>query len=305
MLPDTDGRWVCARIRAISQTIPILPYTEHAETLAVLAAFACLDPLPKRAAPETIQSILGAALQQEIPRALTNPVAAWICTESAQALRRAEAALEQLRVVVFATSELARPGLVDVFAAQARVLEAHAGPTLRGALAGKNVTAVVAYGSDYDLIRDTVRAHGAPLVLIAGSPEQQRLLRGPEIAAVLPERDPAINTRLRAAVRAIAAGEPIPAAPASGERGGLVPSHVPAGVRQYFREGRATPREAHALWFLGHGLATGEIAARMGVTAGTAKTHLDNVQRRLGLDRDGLRAWVMARLVEANAIDGG
>jgi hypothetical protein len=43
------------------------------------------------------------------------------------------------------------------------VLQAHDGPTLRGALAGPHVTAVVA------LLRDTVRAHGAPLLLIAGS----------------------------------------------------------------------------------------------------------------------------------------
>ncbi len=48
------------------------------------------------------------------------------------------------------------------------MLQAHNGPPLRGALAGPHVTAVVAHGND-----DTVRAHGAPLLLIAGSPEQR------------------------------------------------------------------------------------------------------------------------------------
>lgn len=54
-------------------------------------------------------------------------------------------------------------------------------------------------------------------------------------AAGLPKCDPALNTRLRAAVRAITARDPIYGAPVSSEPGGRAHGYVPAAVERYLQ----------------------------------------------------------------------
>src|SRR5215216_3108986 len=63
IMPDMDGRWVCARIRQLCLTLPIIPFTAEPDSVPVLVEeFGCAPPLIK---PVSIERTM-AALQDAI-----------------------------------------------------------------------------------------------------------------------------------------------------------------------------------------------------------------------------------------------
>jgi DNA-binding response OmpR family regulator len=67
MLPDVDGEYVCAQIRELSQTLPILPYTGKEEALPVLKDLACLPALIKPVLVPRLTQSLQAAFERPTP----------------------------------------------------------------------------------------------------------------------------------------------------------------------------------------------------------------------------------------------
>jgi two-component system, OmpR family, response regulator ResD len=62
IMPDMDGWWVCARIRQLCPTLPIIPFTAEPDSVPMLVEeFGCAPPLIK---PVSIERIL-AALQTQ------------------------------------------------------------------------------------------------------------------------------------------------------------------------------------------------------------------------------------------------
>jgi len=63
IMPDIDGRWVCAHVRQLYPTMPIVPFTAEPDTVPVLLEeFGCAPPLIK---PVAITAMV-AALQEAI-----------------------------------------------------------------------------------------------------------------------------------------------------------------------------------------------------------------------------------------------
>jgi DNA-binding CsgD family transcriptional regulator len=55
-------------------------------------------------------------------------------------------------------------------------------------------------------------------------------------------------------------------------------------------------RELEVLWLEYHGLERAQIAAQLSISPSTVTTHWKNVQRKLELDREGVRKWLQACL---------
>src|SRR5512135_2048698 len=73
-MPHLDGRATCVKIRSMSGSVPIVPFTgfPHEETLGMLRELGCFAPLIKPAAPDVLAQTLYAALASVPPSTPTS-----------------------------------------------------------------------------------------------------------------------------------------------------------------------------------------------------------------------------------------
>ncbi len=296
MLPDTDGHWVCARIREESRDVRILPFTANLDAVATIERFACLPALTKPARPEQLQATLARALDLPTDNLTMSPLAAWVVQESVEALRKAAAALDRQQAVVYASDTVVRTGLVTILSPQVRVSEAGDRISLRGALAAPGVSVLVAPGADYEAVRDTAQRYKLPLVLVADTVEQAKVLRSVGIAAVLLGSDAQIQRRLRGVVRALMDDLPVDPFVSLPETVALTREIVPPDMLERFAGTGLREREKEVLWLLSRGLTQVEIATYLKITPSTVKSHVQNAQETLQMDRAGLERWMRERL---------
>jgi DNA-binding NarL/FixJ family response regulator/Arc/MetJ-type ribon-helix-helix transcriptional regulator len=133
-----------------------------------------------------------------------------------------------------------------------------------------------------ELIRNVSAARpAARVVLLASARERERILAGVEAGAVgwlLRESGP---QGLLSGIRAVARGEsPLPLAEALAVLGGRA------------EKPPLTARERQVLTLVARGLANKQIAARLGISEKTVKTHLGSAFQRLGVsDRTQAALW--------------
>lgn len=298
-LPDEDGHMICWAIRKLSSDMPILPFTATYEALAAIDEFGCLTPLKKPVDPEEGRRRLRELERGRVVQSRTSAVVSWLLEQELKNLVEFGADLKRRRqkVVVFATNRATCSGLGDAFHAQARVTEAYNHLTLRGAVVGQGVTAIVADGSDRETVCELAQEHGVPLVLVADTPEQVVAMQSPGVKAVLLGSDPALDQRLRAVVRAIESGEPLKPLLAEQETAALLRTVVPPEVRQRLTDLGLSGREIQVLWLLSIGMTQEQIAAHLGGRdMKTVKSHMQRAQRTLGLNKQGLERWVRDQL---------
>src|SRR6266540_2306115 len=266
-MPTVDGRVICARIRDVRPTVPILPFTGMAHTVSVLNAFGCLAPVLKPVRPSHLTRALQMALEQPAPPIQEGPLANWAYEQSQLVEHLIRQNLAVPRVAVFATSPVKRAGLAHLAAVVGQTVEAVHEPALRHMLAGMRWTAVVTDAEDYRQIAPLVREHQVPLVVLAATPSQAQLISPTDSTLVLLEQDPALTTQLATALEALANGESLaellmtPVPPSRGV--------VPPAVMRQFTDTPISPRELEVLWLDYHGQTLADIARSLAIDPST------------------------------------
>jgi DNA-binding NarL/FixJ family response regulator len=301
-MPTIDGRIICARIRDVNPSVPILPFTGMAHAVGVLNAFGCLPPVLKPVRPNDLARALYAALEQPAPPLHEGPLMGWAYEQSQLVEHLIRQNLAVPRVAVFASSPVKRAGLARMAAVSGQVVEAGHENALRHLLAGMRWTAIVADAADYHHVAPPAREHGIPLVLIAATPGQAQAAPTTTATLILVETDPALESHLATALEAIASGETLSqwlVPPPAASRG-----VVPPVVARQFADTPISARELEVLWLDYHGHTLRDIAESLSIEPTTLTSHWKRMQRRIGRDRPGVRRWMRERL-ELNAADDG
>lgn len=108
--------------------------------------------------------------------------------------------------------------------------------------------------------------------------------------------DPSLGAKLRAAVDGLTSGEDAedwPVDDIANLHGSTV---IPAEILRRFADTVISIRELEVLWLEYHGLERAQIAAQLSISPSTVTTHWKNVQRKLELDREGVRKWLQTIL---------
>jgi DNA-binding NarL/FixJ family response regulator len=295
-MPGVDGRVVCSRIRELVPTLPILPFTGVPLTEPVLTALGCLPPLLKPVRPGDLALALRAALTQPAPTVGEHPLIAWAHEQSKQIEQLVRHNLAVPRVVIYAISPVMRAGLVRMLSSAAQTVEAASDGALRTLLAGIRWTALIASANDYLPISQLTSQYAVPLVLLADSPTQARMV-APRAASVLLATDAALGAKLAAVLEALTVGDAPPSDALAGladltTRGNMLP-------RELLLRLRDTPlsaRELEVLWLDHHGYTRAQTAQLLGLVPGTVASHWKHIQRKLGRKRQAARAWFQAQL---------
>lgn len=294
LLPDVDGEYVCAQIRELSRTLPILPYTGKEEALPVLTELACLPALIKPiSAPKLVQS-LHAAFERPTPPVIESGALRFVRAQSYKAVQEQRARISGRRIVVTAADEYTRAWLSQMISPVVTPLRAESPAALRKILETLNIAAVVGDGATASAIAPMVRSYGVPLILIAATPVQARALARTDAHRLFLLNDPALGARLRAAIDGLASGaDEDDAGWLIDDPAGLHGSAIlPAEVLRRCASAPLSVRELEVLWLEHHGLERAQIAAQLSIAPATVTTHWKNVQRKLGLDRAGVRQWM-------------
>jgi DNA-binding NarL/FixJ family response regulator len=296
-MPTIDGRIICARIRDVSPTVPILPFTGMAHTVSVLNAFGCLPPILKPVRPSALSHALHQALARPAPSIQDGPLMGWAYEQSQLVEHLIRQNLAIVRVAVFATSPVKRAGLARMVATVGQTVEAAHAAALRHLLVGMRWTAIVADAGDCRQLVPLAREHDIPLILIAATAGQAQAIPAAAATLVLLESDPSLEMQLVTALEAIANGESLAewlvATPAP-SRGS-----VPPAVARRFVGTPISPRELEVLWLDYHGYALADIAISLAIDPTTVTSHWKRIQRKLGRDRQEVRQWMRERLDES------
>jgi DNA-binding NarL/FixJ family response regulator len=296
MLPDVDGEYVCAQIRELSQTLPILPYTGKEEALPVLKDLACLPALIKPVLVPRLTQSLQAAFERPTPPVTESGALRFVRAQSYKVVQEQRARLSGRRIVVIATDDYLRSWLSQMISPVVTPMRAENPRALRKIMETLNVTAVISDGAMYSAIAPIVRPYGVPLILIAATPIQARALVKADVHRIFLMSDPSLGAKLRAAVDGLTSGEDA--------EGWLVDdianlhgsTVIPAEILRRFADTVISVRELEVLWLEYHGLERAQIAAQLSISPSTVTTHWKNVQRKLELDREGVRKWLQAHL---------
>jgi DNA-binding NarL/FixJ family response regulator len=296
MLPDVDGEYLCAQIRELSCTLPILPYTGKAEALPVLNDLACLPAIVKPVSAEKLSQTLQAIGRQPTPSMVESGALRFVCAQSYKVVQEQRARVSGRRIVVIATDDYLRSWLSQMISPVVTPIRAENPPALRKILATLNVSAVVSDATIYGAIAPITQPYGVPLILVAATPIQARALGNASFHRLFLSTDSKLGAKLRATIDGLDSAED--------EDGWLLDestntsdgSVVPAEILRYFADTPLTMRELETLWLEHQGLKRPQIAARLGITTGTVSCHWKNAQEKLGVDADGRKLWIAAQI---------
>jgi DNA-binding NarL/FixJ family response regulator len=293
-LPDLEGRLVCLRLRELSATLPILPFTGHAYTATVLHELGCLPPIYKPVRPDELHAALLAAVERPQPPYATSSLIDWFAAEAQQIEQAVRLHQQSSRLIVYARSALRRMALGQTLRPLAYTAEVASLAGLKQLLANGSWSAIVAEGSECAALASLSEAHGLPLVAVASSRAEARLLGTFACVAVLDEDDPLLTRRLLATTQALLAGQPV----MLDERheGEATVQQSPPWVVQHFVACGLSIRESEVLWLDYLGYSSAQIARALGIDKATVQSHWKRMQRKQGLRREELKIWVQEEL---------
>lgn len=295
-LPDVDGRTVCLRIREIRPDLQVLPVTGYPHMVSPLRELGCLPTLYKPTRPEDLALALRSAISQPVPQVNTTALASLAQEQSQQIERLVRQQRSTLQVVVYAASQLARVGLLQVLRPIAQTYEAAHLPALELLLSHMPWTALVADASAYDEVVVIAQEQHVPIILIAGDAAEAMVADRADVACVLLERDPAIAAHLAAALAALAVGAQPNIAARPIEPGQENRRIVPPRVVQLFADTDLCPRELDVLWLDYQGLSVKQIAQALKIVPVTVDSHWKRLRKKIGGTREEVQAWARERL---------
>jgi DNA-binding NarL/FixJ family response regulator len=297
LLPDVDGEYLCAQIRELSSTLPILPYTGKETALPVLHDLACLPPLVKPVDSARLRATLAGALDRPAPAIVESGALRFVRTESYRVVQEQRAAMSGRRIVVMATDEYMRTWLSQMISPVITPIRAENLPALRKILTTLNVTAVVGDAAIADAIAPITQPYGVPLILVATTPTQARGLgTDADIHSLFLSSDAKLGTKLRATIDGLddaeGAGDWLLDDSTDTRDDGV----VPADILRCFANTRLTMRQIQVLWLEHQGLDRSEIASRLGITVETVSSHWKHAQAKIGVEAKGRKAWIAAQI---------
>jgi len=296
MLPDVDGEYLCAQIRELSRTLPILPYTGKEEALPVLKDLACLPALIKPVSVPRLTQSLQAAFERPTSPVTESGALRFVRAQSYKVVQEQRALVSGRRIVVIATDEYLRSWLSQMISPVVTPMRAENPRALRRILATLNITAVISDAAIYGAIAPITQPYGVPILLVATTPIQARALGNASVHRLFLSTDSNLGAKLRAAIDGLDGVEE--------EDGWLLEdstdtshgSDVPADILRSFADSPLTMREIEVLWLEHQGLKRAQIAARLGITPGTVSSHWKHAQEKLSVDADGRKVWIAAQL---------
>lgn len=207
-LPEMEGRVVCLRLRDISPSVPILPYTGYDNTVHVLAEFACRRPVLKTDSDaELTQAMIAAVQEPPLPFA-PSPTVRWM---QATGQRFEDLVRKQrvgMRVAVYAASEYHRGALMHLLPVGIYGLDAAQLSAIETILHGMEILALVAHADDYAGVVPLATEYRVPLILVAADQAQALAVRVANVATVLLASDSQIEHHLARALEQLALGLP-------------------------------------------------------------------------------------------------
>jgi DNA-binding NarL/FixJ family response regulator len=296
LLPDVDGEYLCAQLRELSHTLPILPYTGKAEALPVLNDLACLPAIVKPVSAEKLSQTLQAACRQPTPSMIESGALRFVRAQSYKVVQEQRARVSGRRIVVMATDAYVRAWLSQMISPVVTPMHAEHPPALRKILSTLNVTAVVGDAAIYSAIAPLTASYGIPLMLVAVTPIQARALGNANVHRLFLSTEANLGAKLRATIDGLDDVD---------DQGGWLLDEstdtsdgrvVPADILRTFADTPLTMREIEVLWLEHHGLTRTQIAVRLGITPGTVSSHWKHAQKKLGVDAAGRKGWIAARL---------
>ena len=299
MLPDVDGEYVCAQIRELSQTLPILPYTGKEDALPVLKDLACLPALIKPVSVPRLTQSLMAAFEQPTPPVTESGALRFVRAQSYKVVQEQRARLSGRRIVIIAADDYQRSWLSQMISPVVTPIRAESPPALRKIMETLNVTAVISDGAMHSAIDPIVGPYNIPLILLATTPIQVRAFARAEVHRIFLMSDPSLGAKLRATVDGLTSGEDAEGWIVDDSANLHGSTVVPTEILRRFADTLISVRELEVLWLEYHGLERAQIAAQLSISPATVTTHWKNVQRKLRLDREGVRKWLQTVLSDA------
>lgn len=293
-LPDVDGEYLCAQIRDLSRSLPILPYTAKEAALPLLADLACLPPIIKPTGTTRLREALLHALSRPTPAVVESGALGFVRAESYRLVQEQRTRMSGRRIVVIAHDDYLRSWLSQLISPVVSAIRAENPAALRKILETLHITAIVADAAIAALVAPLTRTHGLPLILVATTPAQARGLGSIEVHRLFLSSDPKLGTKLRAVIDGLSGdsdddGWLLDEPPAAG-------SIMPADMLRRFADTPLSQRQLEVLWLEHQGLTRAQIAAELAISPATVSTHWKNVQAQLRLDRSGVQRWFRAHL---------
>jgi DNA-binding NarL/FixJ family response regulator len=293
-LPDLDGVLVCAQLRILLPSLPIVPVTKAIRDLPILAELGCLPPLIKPVSANVLAQHLATALATSPPQPQGSAMLRLIYEQAVAAERRVRQGPGPLRALLCVSSPIKRAGLGQVLSRLALTEQvAHAG-ALQHALAHAEFDVLVIDASDYPSAIETLERHHVPIILIAATMVQVLTVPTRNVLGVILENDAGAEAQLHDLLERIRTG---------GEQGALlggassnVPWAVPPFVFQRLAHARLSEREIEVLWLDSQGFRPTQIAGQLHIERATVNSHWKRAQRRLGFSRPQLRRWLREQL---------
>lgn len=296
MLPDVDGEFVCAQIREVSRTLPILPYTGKEEALPVLNDLACLPAIIKPVSVDKLTQTLQAVCGQPTPAMVESGALRFVQAQSYKVVQEQRALVSGRRIVVIAADEYMRAWLSQMISPVVTPMRAESPPALRKILATLNVTAILGDAGIYGAIAPIAQPYGVPLILVAATPLQVRALGSASVHRLFLSTDANLGTKLRATIDGLDGAADADGWLIDASADLSASSAVPADILRAFADTPLTMREIEVLWLEHQGLKRAQIAAQLGITSGTVSSHWKHAQEKLDVDSDGRKAWTDAQL---------
>jgi DNA-binding NarL/FixJ family response regulator len=277
-MPGLDGYHTCLQLRALSCTLPIVPFTAVVEAVPFLGELGCLPPVFKTASLDELRAALHAAVGQAPPPLQPGAALLTFAQQQASERERTVRAEWMQRLALFATNPVTRLGLRQLLTAAGATLvhEATSAAALQHLLETTTPRALVADARDRAIALAALNGNAPPLLLVAATlPDGLAALADRRVHGVVLATDQVIAA-LAAALDAVSVGEhyrsPELAAP--------------------FKHLGLTPQEQQHLALEAQGRAPAEIAQDLGVDVKTVYQYRHRLRAKLGLDKDvDLARW--------------
>lgn len=292
-MPHLDGRATCVKIRSMSETIPILPFTSFPEerTLAMLRELGCAAPLLKPVHPTILAETLLAVLQDSPPPLQPATAIFFYTQELVSAQERAGRSERAMRVVIYADRRSIRSGLKDLLEAagvEVAMLTPYANNIQALLAAGDSITAFVTTLADLPSIQNLAHKHNLPLLCIASTLAEGLTLTGLAQRVNVPRLGIVIESR----IEGTATPAQIAAALKELALGGTA---IPQALLQPFGSIGLSPQEQAVLTLEVQGLSAREISERLQIEPDSVRQYRMRLSQKLELQKgQTLREWAEA-----------
>jgi DNA-binding NarL/FixJ family response regulator len=290
-MPHLDGHATCVKIRSISRSVPIIPFTgfPHEGTLDMLCELGCFAPLIKPAAPDVLARALMAALPSAPP---STPASAFLTyTRELVAKEKQPDRTKRTRfMMVHVTNSVVRRGLKTVLEKVGIRVALTAGrmSNLRAALVMNTPLAVMTVPADLAEVRNLAQEQAVPVVVLISTlaeglamVEVAHRTETPYLGIVIehPFNEAALPAQIAIALDELACHA----------------HFIPPELIRPFAATALPPQEQAFLTLEVQGLSSQDISDRLGIEASSVRQYRSRMSRRLNLSEgQTLQEWAEA-----------